>query len=300
MRIAVLSGKGGTGKTFVSVNLAFAKGKSVYIDCDVEEPNGRLFLRPETRLLEKIDVMVPVVDAGKCTGCRKCVDFCKFNALAYIKDKLLVFPELCHACKGCVMLCPEKALSESSRHIGYIEHGVSESIEVRTGVLNTGEATGVPIIRNLLSRKPQGETIIIDCPPGSSCSVMESIKDSDYCLMVAEPTRFGIHNLDMVYRLVKLFKKPHALVVNKDMAGHSASLDCSQYDPGDKSLIETYCKDNDIKIIASIPYDSELGLANSKGLVASAEYSHYLELFRKILESIEKEVHYEAIGYIKR
>jgi len=285
MRIAILSGKGGTGKTFVSVNLAYAKGKSVYIDCDVEEPNGRLFLKPQVQMTEKVNVMIPAVDAEKCTGCRKCVDFCKFNALAYIKNKLLIFPELCHACKGCIMLCPEKVLTEYSKQIGYIEHGVSEDIEVMTGVMNTGEASGVPIIRKLFSKLPLDETVIVDCPPGSACSVMESIKEADYCLLVAEPTRFGIHNLNMVYNLVKLFEKPHALVVNKDM--------------GDKSLIEKYCNDNEIKVIASIPYDSELGLVNSNGLIAAAQYSHYLELFRSMIETIEKEVQHEATSYIK-
>lgn len=286
MKIAVLSGKGGTGKTLVSVNLAYAKGKSVYIDCDVEEPNGRLFLKPEIRLQEKVNVMVPAVDAQKCTGCRKCVDFCKFNALAYIKDKLLIFPELCHACKGCVMLCPEKALAEAGRHIGHIEYGTSKDIEVRTGILNTGEATGVPVIRKLFSGDSSDGTVIVDCPPGSACTVMESIKGADYCLMVAEPTRFGIHNLDMVYKLVKLFNKPHALVINKYM--------------DDKSLIEKYCNDNEIKIIASIPYDPELGLANSKGFVVSAENTGYLNLFKGILDKIEKEVHHETAGHIER
>lgn len=286
MRIAVLSGKGGTGKTFVSVNLAYAKGKSVYMDCDVEEPNGRLFFKPEVKLTEKINTMVPVVDTGKCTGCRKCVEFCKFNALAYIKNKLLVFPELCHACKGCVLLCPQKAISESGRDIGCIEHGISGEVEVVTGVLNTGEATGVPIIRKLLSGLPDDGTVIVDCPPGSACSVMESIKDADFCLMVAEPTVFGIHNMDMVCRLVRLLGKSHALVVNKDI--------------GDRSLIEKYCGENNIRVIAAIPYDPELALANSKGLVAAQEYERYLELFKEILNTIEQEVYHEATGHIKR
>lgn len=280
MQIAVLSGKGGTGKTLVSVNLAYAKGKSVYIDCDVEEPNGRLFFKPQVKQLEKVNAMAPSVDANKCTGCRKCVEICKFNALAYIKNKLLVFPKLCHACNGCLMLCPQKALVESGRHIGCIEHGESGEVEVITGVLNTGEATGVPIIRKLLSSSPKDRTVIVDCPPGSACSVMESIKDSDFCLMVAEPTVFGIHNLDMVYRLVKLFGKPHALVINKDMR--------------DRSLIEKYCSDNGIRIIASISYDSELALVNSKGLIAAQVYTRYRELFKGILDTVEQEVCHEA------
>jgi MinD superfamily P-loop ATPase len=153
-------------------------------------------------------------------------------------------------------------------------------VEVITGILNTGEATGVPIIRELLAGIPKDRTIIVDCPPGSACSVMESIKDANFCLMVAEPTVFGIHNLDMVCRLVKLFGKPHAIVVNKDM--------------GDRTLIEKYCSDNDIKIIASIPYDSELALANSKGFVVAQEYEKYMGLFKGIIDTIEKEVCHEA------
>lgn len=286
MKIAVLSGKGGTGKTFVSVNLAYVKGKSVYIDCDIEEPNGKLFLKPQNQLNENINVMVPSVDVEKCTGCRKCVDFCKFNALAFIKNKLLIFPELCHSCKGCVRLCPENALQEGYRNIGHIEHGMSKDIEVRTGVLNTGESTGIPIIRKLLSEIPDDRTAVVDCPPGSACSVMESIRDADFCLLVAEPTRFGIHNLNMVYNLVKLFNKPHALVINKDME--------------EKGLLEEYCRDRSIRVLASIPYDSEVGLANSKGIIASAQYSKYFNLFSNLNERIEKEVHNEATGNIKR
>ena len=315
MKIAVLSGKGGTGKTFVSVNLAFAKGKSVYIDCDVEEPNGRLFFKPQKASVEKVNAMVPAVDAQKCTGCRICSEFCKFNALAYIKDKLLIFPELCHACKGCAMLCPEKALSESNRYIGYIEQGRSGETTVITGVLNTGEATGVPVIRRLLSSGPNPDgTVFIDCPPGSGCSVMESIKGADYCLMVAEPTVFGIHNLDMGFNLVKLFKKPHALVVNKATADNSIkpgqppyespvrslALNFPPGDPVDYSSIEKYCMEYEIKIIASIPYDTELGLANSKGLIAAALYPRYMDLFREILETIGKEVRHETAGYSER
>ena len=282
MQIAVLSGKGGTGKTFVSVNLAYVKGKAAYADCDVEEPNGRLFFKPQVEHVQMVNVMVPAVSAEKCTGCRKCVDFCKFNALAYIKDKLLVFPELCHACRGCVMLCPEKALCETERNIGNIEHGISGNVEVITGILSTGEATGVPIVRKMLGGLPKDRTVFVDCPPGSACTVMESIKDSDYCLMVAEPTMFGIHNLNMVYKLIKLFKKPHSLVINK------AS--------GNMSLIADYCRENDIKVIAAIPYEKELALLNSKGLIAAEESERYLEFFGKLIISIEEEVQHEAVG----
>lgn len=151
MRIAVLSGKGGTGKTLVSVNLAAATKISTYIDCDVEEPNGHLFFKPKDVEEEEISVKIPKVDNELCNGCRKCVDFCKFNALAYIKDKLIVFEEVCHSCGGCIMLCPEKALTERKKVIGKIQKGISNQVTVYTGILNTGEASGIPIIKKLLA-----------------------------------------------------------------------------------------------------------------------------------------------------
>src|SRR5690554_1656361 len=187
MTIAVLSGKGGTGKTLVSVNLAAVAKKSTYIDCDVEEPNGHLFFKPKQIQEEQILVKIPKVNNELCNGCRKCVDFCKFNALAYIKNKLIVFEDLCHSCGGCILVCPEKALIEKEKVIGKVQKGVSGEVTVWTGILNTGEATGIPIIKKLLeANNPQGDRLtFIDCPPGSACIVMESIKDVDYCVLVA-------------------------------------------------------------------------------------------------------------------
>lgn len=195
MRIAVLSGKGGTGKTLVSVNLAAVEKTSTYIDCDVEEPNGHLFFKPEDVQEREISVKIPKVDNEFCNGCRRCVDFCKFNAFAYIKDKLIIFEEICHSCGGCIMFCPEKALMEREKVIGKIQKGISDQVTVYTGILNTGEASGIPIIKKLLdeNKKPEADKLtFIDCPPGSACIVMESIRDADYCILVAEPTIFGI------------------------------------------------------------------------------------------------------------
>jgi MinD superfamily P-loop ATPase len=206
MKIAVLSGKGGTGKTFISVNMACAAEKAVYADCDVEEPNGHLFLKPVIRETQPVTVPVPEVDLSKCTGCRKCVDFCRYNALALIPGRLMIFNEVCHACGGCILFCPEHALHAKPRAIGAIESGSSQQVTVFTGRLNTGEVSGVPIIRDLTAKLPQEGTILIDCPPGSACSVLESIREADYCVLVAEPSLFGAHNLAMVHEVAKLFE----------------------------------------------------------------------------------------------
>lgn len=282
MKIAVLSGKGGTGKTFISVNLSAVAQTSVYVDCDVEEPNGHLFLKPQDLSAKDITVKIPAVNQEICTGCRKCVEFCKFNALAYVKDRLIIFDEVCHSCGGCTLFCPEKALTEKERVIGTIQKGLSDNVTVLTGMLNTGEASGVPIIKELLNDNlVNNDLVIIDCPPGSSCMVMESIKDVDYCILVAEPTIFGVHNLNMVYELVTLFEKPFGVILNK----------CSD----NNNPAEEFCLHNGIKILGKIPFNVELGELNSNGLIASREREKYGEIFINLLNNITKEVYDEAI-----
>ena len=283
MRIAVLSGKGGTGKTLVSVNLAAASKESTYIDCDVEEPNGHLFFKPEGVQEEEISVKIVTVDNELCNGCRKCVDFCKFNALAHIKNKLIVFDDVCHSCGGCILVCPEKALTEKAKVIGKVQKGVSNEVTVWTGILNTGEATGIPIIKKQLAENnPQADQLtFIDCPPGSACIVMESIKDADYCVLVAEPTLFGVHNLNMVYELVKLFNKPFGVILNK----------CLE----EENPAEKFCFKNNIKILGRIPFDNELGTLNSNAEIAVNKNEKYRELFSSLLNTVTKEVQHETI-----
>lgn len=285
LKIAVLSGKGGTGKTLVSVNLAAVAEKSTYIDCDVEEPNGHLFFRPAEIARERIQVPIPVVDDQLCKGCRQCVEFCRFNALAYIKDRWIVFEEVCHSCGGCVLFCPEKALSEKFKAIGEIHYGVSKSVNVVSGIMNTGEASGIPIIKKLLEYDAgsQEQVVLIDCPPGSACIVMESIKDADYCILVAEPTLFGVHNLNMVHELVTLFDKPHGVVLNKCLAGENPA--------------EKFCYDQNIKILGRIPFDKELGALNSEGHILVRENEKYRELFLSLLAVVEEEARREATAH---
>lgn len=277
-KIAVLSGKGGTGKTLVSVNLAAAAGSSIYVDCDVEEPNGHLFFKPEIVKEENVFVKVPVVDERRCSGCRACVDFCKLNALAFVGGKVRIFVDVCHPCGGCVLVCPEKAMSEKDRQIGIIQYGVSEQVKTLTGFQNTGEESGVPIIQRLLKiiDAEKSEFLFIDCPPGSSCTVMECVKDADFCILVAEPTLFGVHNLEMVYELVTLFGKPHGVVLNKWQ---------NENDPSD-----LFCIEKRIPILGQIPFDRELGLLNSNAEIVARKNNQYetvfSDLFQKILMSL--------------
>lgn len=272
MQIAVLSGKGGTGKTFVSVNLAVAAENSVYLDCDVEEPNGHLFLQPEVYETKAVEVAVPKFDINACDGCRACIRFCRFNALAFLKEKPYLFAELCHSCSGCMLICHSHAIREVNRRVGVIEKGKSGGITVLTGILDSGEATGVPVIRQLLQDAPTAGTVIADCPPGSSCTVMESIQNSDFCLLVAEPTSFGIENLKLVVQLVKTFHKKCGIVVNKDT--------------GNVHQAEILAADSGIPILTRIPFEKELAEINARGGVAAKE-EKYKRIFRDLLIKIE-------------
>jgi MinD superfamily P-loop ATPase len=276
MKIAVLSGKGGTGKTFISTNLACIADKATYVDCDVEEPNGHLFLKPEITKRIPISVLVPHVDESRCTACRKCVDFCKYNVLALAGDKLMIFYEICHSCGGCTLFCPQKALTEKEREVGVIEEGVSENVAVLTGLLNTGEVSGVPIIKHLMEKMPKHETVVIDCPPGSACVVMESIREADFCILVAEPTSFGVHNLTMIYELVTLFNIPFGVVINKVLPGENPA--------------QKFCAEHKINILTQIPFDEELGRLNSKGHIVVDESKKYRKLFQELLKTVEGEV----------
>ena len=282
--IAVLSGKGGTGKTLVSVNLAAAAEAAVYLDCDVEEPNGNLFFKPEIMSQEAVFAKIPLIDLDRCNGCRACVDFCKFNALAFIKNKPVLFKDVCHSCGGCALFCPQRAISEEKKNVGKIQSGMSGQVRVHTGCLNTGEASGIPIIKQLL-KKSAAETelpVFIDCPPGSACSVMESIQDADYCVLVAEPTVFGVHNLKMVCDLVDVFHKPHGVVLNKCL---------EQENPA-----EEFCKEHHVHLLGRIAFDSQLGTLNSNGKIAAREIECYREWFSALLHTIIEEANHETVA----
>lgn len=277
MKIAVLSGKGGAGKTFASVSLAVSAGNATYLDCDVEEPNGRLFLKPEGITETAVKTLLPTFDKEKCTRCRSCVDFCAFNAMALIGDVPQVFTDVCHSCGGCAIVCPTGAITEVPRQVGHVESGTHDGVTCVTGVLNLGEASGVPVIKSVLERaSAPTDTTIIDCPPGSACTVMESVSDSDYCILVAEPTAFGLHNFQMVHELVSLLKKPCGVIINKS--------------EGNYPPLDEYCRERNLPILLNVPYTEQLAAWGAVGDIAVEHDDALQKAFCKALNTIRKEV----------
>ncbi|RLF28188.1 MAG: (4Fe-4S)-binding protein [Thermoplasmata archaeon] len=276
MIISVASGKGGTGKTTVAVNLALSIDNVQYLDCDVEEPNANIFLKAEITEREDVTVEIPEINYDRCDFCGKCADFCAYNALAVVPSKVLVFPELCHSCGGCELVCPRDAIKWKKRPIGKIEHGSSGSTDFYQGILNVGEATATPLIKALKRRMDKDRIVVLDAPPGTACPVMETVEGSDYCILVTEPTPFGLHDLKLAVEVMKHLSIPFGVVINRDGIGDDR--------------VEQFCNSNRIPVLMKIPHDKRISTLYSRGVPFVKELSGWRERFRKLLLSIEEGV----------
>ncbi|MBN1575210.1 MAG: ATP-binding protein [Chitinispirillaceae bacterium] len=281
MKIAIASGKGGTGKTTVATNLALLLGERgenvVYLDCDVEEPNGHLFLKPSIDRRIAATIPVPVIDESKCTACGECVKFCQYNALVRLGKTVMVFPELCHGCGGCMLLCPQKAISERDREIGIVETGRACGVCFANGRLNIGEAMSPPLIREVLRQSAAAAIAVIDAPPGTSCPVITSLRTADFVMLVTEPTPFGLHDLGMALDMVRELDVPHGVVVNRAEAGN---IDA-----------ESFCAQRQVAVIAQLPDDRRVAEAYSRGEMVLTAVPSLRRHFETIWEYIRGQVH---------
>jgi len=274
MKIAIASGKGGTGKTTVSLNLALSLSDVQLFDCDVEEPNCNLFLGFDLEKVEDVVCPVPVINQEKCSICRQCSDFCRYNALAALPDRVLFFPSLCHGCGGCAVLCSEKAIQESQRSLGVIEKAKGEvSPEFYRGLLNIGETMTSAVIKTLKKYIDDRKTAILDAPPGTACPVIASIGDVDYCVLVTESTPFGFHDLRLAVDVVRSLKVPFGVIINRWGLGDSR--------------VEEYCKAEGIPILLKIPNDLKIAELYSRGIPFVREMPEWNEKFLGMFESIK-------------
>lgn len=252
MIISVASGKGGTGKTTIATYLTVTCEEDVgFLDCDVEEPNAHLFIRPDIHGGETVYTPVPRVDMDKCTLCGKCTEICHFNAIAMLGEIVLPFPELCHSCGGCMAVCPEGAITETGRELGVIEFGSRDGIGFVHGKLRIGEALAPPLIRKVRENMKPDITTIIDAPPGTSCPVIAAMKGVDFVLLVTEPTPFGLYDLKLAVGAVKLLEIPCGLVINRS-------------DMGDR-CVYAYAASEGVPILMEIPFDRKFAEAYSRG-----------------------------------
>lgn len=278
MIISVASGKGGTGKTSVAVNMALSIGKAQILDCDVEEPNAHVLLHPTIHKTEPVYSLVPRIDKELCIYCGECSKFCQYNALFTTSEKTLVFPDLCHSCGGCVLICPKKAISWKEYRTGTLNFGSAGDLSLVYGELKVSKPMAVPIIKAVKKHlKPDGN-VIIDSPPGTSCPFVETVRGSDFCILVTEPTPFGLHDLRIAVEVLRKIAIPFGVIVNR------AGI-------GDQSLYD-YCRTENIHILLEIPYRRRIAELYSKGVPFSMEMPEWEEKFRathkEIAELVEK------------
>jgi len=276
MIISVASGKGGTGKTLVATSLALSLSdnhKLQLLDCDVEEPNANILLHLAINESQRVYIPIPKVDETKCTYCGKCAEVCAYNAIAVLKEKVLVFPELCHGCGACSYLCPESAITKEGREIGLVERGNSGNLELIQGKLNVGEAMAPPVIREVKKYIDPANIVIIDVPPGTSCPVVEAVEGSDFCLLVTEPTPFGLNDLSLAVGVVRKLDISCGVVINRVGIGDEE--------------VEQYCHREGIPVLLRIPLDRNIAILYSQGIPLIEGMSEWREQFLRLFQDIK-------------
>lgn len=274
MIISIASGKGGTGKTTVATNLALALGGVQLLDCDVEEPDCHIFLNIDLKKIEDVSISIPKIDKTKCDFCGKCSKFCQYNALAVVPSGVLFFPNLCHGCGGCMLVCPRGAITEEKQVIGVIDRGNSDRIEFYRGVLNIGEPRATPIIKALKTKINRNKNVILDSSPGTACPVIETIRETDFCILVTEPTPFGLHDLKLAVEVAKSLKVPFGIVINRDGIGDDR--------------IEKYCRSEHIPILMKIPQSEEIANLYSNGRPFVLEMPEWRKKFIDLFKLVER------------
>ncbi len=273
MIISIASGKGGTGKTTVAVNLALSIPNAQILDCDVEEPNSHIFIKPEIKTKKPVFIPVPEVDKSKCNFCGRCSQVCVYSAIAVLKKDVLVFKELCHGCGACSYLCPQGAIKEVNKEIGFIEVGEKINLQFVHGRLNIGEAMAPPLIRAVKKYINSTGINIIDAPPGTSCPVIESIKGSDFCILVTEPTPFGLNDLVLAVEVLRKLGIVFGVVINR----------C---DLGDEKT-DKYCQKENIPVLMRIPFREDIAAAYSRGVSIIEALPEYRKVFQELFEKVK-------------
>ncbi len=276
MRVVIASGKGGTGKTLIATNLAWMLGEvglqTTYVDADVEAPNGHLFLHPTAVSSRRFASLLPTLIGETCSGCGECQRFCEFNAIIATADKVIVFPELCHSCGGCLDACPENVLTELPRESGTLLRGKAERLDFYSGHLDVGEPRSTPIIETLLKEAPDRGVVIVDSPPGTSCSAVAALHGADQVVLVTEPTPFGLHDLKLAVELCQKL-------------GHPASVIVNRCDLGDSEVLR-YLEAESIDVLAEIPFDLALSSIYAKGELAAPTHKVLRDALRKVVSRI--------------